>query len=114
MNLGPVNLVILMAPFLLLVVFIMKKCCCIASIRNYASKEMKRTLINRVIVFLEGIMMVVCTSAWINLNQVQGDKADQNLSWYVAIIFIVFYIAYTIGIQIYLGWNFEDLFDQFM
>ena len=70
LNMGPVLVIIVISPIYIGILYLLSKCCCFTKVRNYLTRVLKKTLFNRMIMFVEGIMLLVSTCAWINIYQV--------------------------------------------
>ena len=66
---------------------------------------MQKTFFNRLIMFAEGVMIVVATCSAVNLYQVRNDIVGPNISSYLAYAFAAIFAAYTLSITIYLCRN---------
>ena len=70
LNMGPIVVIIVISPVYIALLFLLSKCCCFDKVRNYISKVLKNTFFNRIIMFFEGILLLIATCAWINIYQV--------------------------------------------
>ena len=54
-------------------------------------------------------MLVVCTSAWINIYQVNQGLIGKSYSYYTSIVLMGIFVIYSLVICIYLCRNYKDL-----
>ena len=59
-------------------------------------------------------MILVCTSAWINIHQVKYAGIQKSFSWYCGIMALAVYSIYSIGLYAYLISKHETLFEDNM
>ena len=86
LNAGPAFILILLAPVYVLLMYLLGKCCCIQRIKTYALNKVDGLLFNGILQFLEAELILLATSASIEINQVsKGKVASANTSLYFAL-----------------------------
>ena len=81
LSMGSVLTVIVLTPVIILVFLPMKYFCCSQLVKNFVQKQLRLTLFNRVIDFVDASLLVVTTCAWINIYQVNRKAIDLSLSY---------------------------------
>ena len=70
LNAGPAFILILLAPVYVLLMYLIGKCCCNQRIKTYALNKVDSFLFNGILQFLEAELILLATSANIQINQV--------------------------------------------
>ena len=98
-----VNLVMVpcMIVLLVLIRFCITKRCCKKG-RSLLDRQLSITFFNRIIIFIDGSMIVVCTSAWINIYQLNQGIIEQSFSYYFSISLLGLIIFYSVAMCAYL------------
>ena len=109
LGMGPVIIIIVMVPFIILVLLPMKYLCCCQVVRNFVQKQLNLTLFNRVINFVDGSLLAVTTCAWINIYQVNREAIDPSLSHSVSIAALTLIAASLTVLFTYLLVNSRNL-----
>ena len=109
LNMGPVFVILVISPIYIGILYLLSKCCCFAKVRDYFSRVLKKTLFNRMIMFVEGIMLLVATCAWINIYQVYSGAIKSTNSYYFSYAILAATCLYSFAICIYLLCVFSKL-----
>ena len=97
---------ILIAPLYALVTFLLSKlCCCSSRVKICAQNKVKSTFFNGIFSFVEAEMLLLTSSANINIYQVINGSIDINLSFYFACVTQVVILLIFIGLIFYLMRN---------
>ena len=113
LNVGPVFVVICFLPLTIFSIWFFMKILCCKKVKGCLSKQLRKTIFNRIISFVDSVMLLTATSAFINLsfNQ-QGYEEDFKTidkSYIFAIIFLVCTVIYLLLLSIALWRNFDKL-----
>ena len=83
--LNTVALVIVMAPAIVLFIILpLRFICCWQRARNFFKRQLDLTFFNRTINFVDATLLLITSSAWINIYQVNRQAIDKNSSFYIA------------------------------
>lgn len=80
-NSGTVLIILAILPLFIGVMYLFSLCCCCARVRTCFRNRLKKTFFNGIIMFFEGIMLLVSTCAWINIFQVQNGVLKSTFSY---------------------------------
>ena len=64
---GPVIVIILTLPIVIAVLYLFSKFCCCLKVMKWFSKQLDKTFFNKLIMFVDGILLLITTCAWINI-----------------------------------------------
>ena len=101
----------IIAPLLLAVIFLCGKCCCCAVVRRIANNQLRKTLFNRIIIFLEGIMIMATTCSWINIHRIYKGVLEPYFSFYFSCGVLSFFCIFSSALVSYLVCKFSTLDD---
>ena len=101
----------IIAPILLAVIFLAGKCCCCAAVRRIVNNQLRKTVFNRIIIFLEGIMIMATTCSWINIHRVYKDVLEPYFSFYFSCGVLSFFCIFSSVLVGYLVCKFSALDD---
>ena len=102
LNIGTVLYVIAMTPFFLGVMYLFSLICCCTNVRNCFKNRLKKTFFNGMIMFVDGILLLVATAAWINIYQVHRGVIKSTFSYRFSIAVLVITCVYSVAICLYL------------
>ena len=84
LNTGPAFVLILLAPIYILLMLMISKTCCYKRAVTYAEIKLKGIFWNGVLSFVEAELLLLTTSANINIFQVSSSITQANISLYFA------------------------------
>ena len=114
-NMGSTFFLFIVAPVLIVLIFLVRlcfPCSCCQKFRNFLSNQLSKTVFNRAIVIIEVNMLVMCTSAWINIYQVHNEVIDHSPSYYTGITLLALFLIYSLVMCVYLCHNYKMLSQQ--
>ena len=109
LNSGPITIIIILAPFLILLLYLLSRFCCFQRCRAYFKSQLEKTFFNRVIIFVDSSFLILGVSCTVNIYQVYVGVISKNFSYYFAIFAIVCYIPYLLVLLFYLCREFPKL-----
>ena len=80
--------------------------------KKFFKRQLKKTVFDRIIMFIDASIMVISTSAWVNIYQVSRGAVPTSLSFYISIFLLFLLTLSYAAILVYIFRNFESVLDE--
>ena len=108
LNLGPVAIVLVLAPIFALLNYIGSRLCCQRA-KVWCRKQHEKTFFNRIYGFFDGSFLLLHVSSTINIYQVYLGVIRPNSSYYFSVAFELAVVPCLLLLTVYLYSNFKNL-----
>ena len=112
LNLGQIFIVTVALPLLIILFLALKYLCCNEKLREFFRRQLEKTVFNRIIMFFDASLLLIGTSAWVNIYQVNQGAVPQSLSYIVSITYFCLVSLSMLILFAYSLRNFEQLEDE--